>query len=84
MAKQPQVKQPQLNVDLKSTTAILNSEGENVFVSGVILRKISKFVAGTDDDAILPIPVFYDPSTGKILKEGLPKELREELKDECL
>tara|TARA_R100000081_G_C4786609_1_gene154995 strand:- start:661 stop:915 length:255 start_codon:yes stop_codon:yes gene_type:complete len=84
MAKQPQVKQPQLNVDLKSTTAILNSEGKNVFVSGVILRKISKFVAGTDDDAILPIPVFYDPSTGKILKEGLPKELREELKDECL
>jgi hypothetical protein len=84
MAKQPQVKQPQLNVDLKSTTAILNSEGKNVFVSGVILRKISKFVAGTDDDAILPIPVFYDPSTGKILKEGLPKELREELEDECL
>jgi len=84
MAKQPQVKQPQLNVDLKSTTAILNSEGKNVFVSGVILRKISKFVAGTDDDTILPIPVFYDPSTGKILKEGLPKELREELKDECL
>ena len=84
MAKQPQVKQPQLNVDLKSTTAILNSEGKNVFVSGVILRKISKFVAGTDDDAILPIPVFYDPSTGKILKEGLPKELREELKDETL
>ena len=39
MAKQPQVKQPQLNVDLKSTTAILNSEGKNVFVSGVILRK---------------------------------------------
>ena len=82
MAKKPQ--QPQLNVDLKATTAILNSEGKNVFLSGVILRKISKFVAGTDDDAILPIPVFYDPSTGKILKEGLPKELREELKDECL
>ena len=84
MAKQPQVKQPQLNVDLKSTTAILNSEGKNIFVSGVILRKISKFVAGTDEDAIMPLPVFYDPSTGKILKEGLPKELREELKDECL
>tara|TARA_Y100000592_G_scaffold100804_1_gene182920 strand:- start:1761 stop:2009 length:249 start_codon:yes stop_codon:yes gene_type:complete len=82
MAKKPQ--QPQLNVDLKATTAILNSEGKNVFLSGVILRKISKFVAGTDDDAIMPLPVFYDPSTGKILKEGLPKELREELKDECL
>ena len=82
--KQSQQQQPQLNVDLKATTPILNSEGKNIFVSGVILRKISKFVAGTDEDAIMPLPVFYDPSSGKILKEGLPKELREELKDETL
>ena len=74
----------QLNVDLKTTEAIKNSEGKNLFASGVILRKISKFVAGTDDDAILPLPVFYDVATGKILKECLPPELRKELKDEVL
>tara|TARA_R100000908_G_C3741524_1_gene137928 strand:+ start:1243 stop:1494 length:252 start_codon:yes stop_codon:yes gene_type:complete len=74
--------QPQLNVDLKTTEGIKNSEGNSIFQSGVILRKISKFVAGTDNDAIMPIPVFYDPTNNKILGEGIPVELREELKDE--
>ena len=75
---------PQPQIDLKSTTAITNSEGKSLFQSGVILRKISKFVAGTDNDAIMPIPVFYDPTTMKILGEGIPVELREELKDELV
>ena len=73
---------PQPQIDLKSTTAITNSEGKSLFQSGVILRKISKFVAGTDNDAIMPIPVFFDPTNGKIVKDGLLLELREELKDE--
>ena len=73
---------PQMNVDLKTTEGITNAEGKSVFQSGVILRKISKFVAGTDNDAIMPIPVFFDPTNNKILGEGIPVELREELKDE--
>lgn len=73
---------PRMNVDLKTTEGITNAEGKSVFQSGVILRKISKFVAGTDNDAIMPIPVFYDPTNMKILGEGIPAELREELKDE--
>ena len=73
---------PQMNVDLKTTEGITNAEGKSVFQSGVILRKISKFVAGTENDAIMPIPVFYDPTNMKILGEGIPAELREELKDE--
>ena len=81
--KEPQ-EQPQLNVDLKSTTGFKNSEGNSIFQSGVILRKISKFVAGTDNDAIMPIPVFFDPTNNKIVGEGIPVELREELKDELL
>ena len=80
MANQPQ--QPQLNVDLKTTEGMKNAEGGSIFKSGVILRKISKFVAGTDSDVIMPIPVFYDPTNNKILGEGIPVELREELKDE--
>jgi hypothetical protein len=75
-------KQPQLNIDLTSTTGIKNSEGGSIFQSGVILRKISKFVVGAENDAIMPIPVFFDPTTNKILGEGIPVELREELKDE--
>ena len=73
-----------LNVDLKNTKAIKNSEKGSIFKSGVILRRVSKFVAGTDNDAIMPIPVFYDPTNNKILGEGLPPELREELKDEVV
>ena len=46
-----------------------------------ILRKVSKFIAGTSEDAIMPIPVFYDVKTGKVLVEMLPKELREEYAD---
>ena len=45
------------------------------------IRKVSKFVAGTEEDAMLPIPVFYDLDTKKIIKDSLPKELREEYKD---
>lgn len=78
------MEQPQLNIDLKNTTGIQNSEGGSVFQQGLILRKISKFIAGTPEDAILPIPVFYDPHTFKIFSEALPKELREELKDESI
>lgn len=81
--KEPQ-EQPQLNVDLKSTTGFKNSENGSIFQSGVILRRISKFVAGTDNDAIMPIPVFFDPTNNKIVGEGIPVELREELKDELL
>ncbi len=82
--EQPNQQQRGLNVDLKSTEGLKNSDGGSIFKSGVILRKISKFVAGTENDAIMPIPVFYDPSTNKILGEGIPVELREELKDELV
>jgi hypothetical protein len=78
------MEQPQLNLDLKNTTGIQNSEGGSVFQQGLILRKISKFIAGTPEDAILPIPVFYDPHTFKIFAEALPKELRKELNDESI
>lgn len=80
MSNQQQPQGP--SIDLKSTTAIKNADGGSIFQSGVILRKISKFIAGTDNDAIMPIAVFYDITNNKILGEGLPPELREELKDE--
>ena len=71
-----------INVDLSKTEPILTEKGGNIWKAGVILRKASKFVAGTDSDAIMPIPIFYDPTTNKILGEGVPVELRDELKDE--
>ena len=71
-------------IDLKNTTSIENFDGGVLFSQGVLLRTVSKFVMGTDEDALLPIPVFYDPSSKKILESSIPKELREEYKDYTL
>ena len=73
---------PQMQVDLTTTSGVKNSKGTSIFKSAVILRKISKYVAGTDSDAIMPILVFIDPYNDKIVADGLPLELREELADE--
>ena len=73
---------PQVN--LNDTTAITTPGGKHIWKSGVILRQISKFIAGTEDDAVVPIPVFYDPENGKILKGTLPEDLREEFADEII
>ena len=70
-----------VNIDLKNTQPILSSTGGKVFSEGVILRKVSKFVAGTSEDAIMPIPVFYDVITGEVIPEMLPKELRKEFEE---
>ena len=70
--------QPQMNLDLSKTTAIDTPSGGKIWQQGMILRKVSKFVTGTTEDAIVPIPVFYDAETGKILEDTLPRELREE------
>jgi len=72
---------PQLNVDLKSSTPLTSNDGNHIFAEGFILRKVSKFLAGTPKDAVIPIPIFYDVVTGKILLEMLPPELREEYKE---
>ena len=72
--------QLQPHLDLKLTTAMPNEDGSHVFGEGVIFRKVSKFVIQSTEDGVVPIPVFYDPKTGKIMLETLPKELREEYK----
>lgn len=71
-----------INITLKNTQPVLSADGNQVFAEGVILRKVSRFVAGTEEDAIMPIPVFYDIQTGKILVEMLPKDLRDEFTNE--
>jgi hypothetical protein len=82
MAQQPQ--NLNVNVDLKNTQPVTSSTGGKVFAEGVILRKVSKFVAGTAEDAIMPIPVFYDVISGEVVKEMLPKELRDEFTEDTL
>jgi hypothetical protein len=68
--------QQQPNIDLTKTTAIETPNGGKIWQQGVMLRKISKFIIGADEDGIIPIPVFFDPETGEVLQDTLPKELR--------
>ena len=46
-----------LNIDFKSTTAIEGFDGGHLFGQAFVLRKVSKFVVGGKEDALLPIPV---------------------------
>jgi len=70
--------QQQPQIDLGKTTIIPNGSGGEIFKQGFVLRKVSRFITGGNEDAVLPIPVFYDGATGKILKDTLPPEIRED------
>ena len=79
-----QQQQPQLNIDLKNTKSIETPDGNKIFQQGVLLREVSKFVIGSEENAVLPVPIFYDPKTMKIVESTIPAELREEYKDHIL
>ena len=68
---------PKLNVALNKTTAFECDECQNqVFIQGVLLRKASKFLTGTSQDAIVPIPIFSCSKCGHVNSEFLPAELK--------
>lgn len=72
-----QRQQPGLNISLDKTTPFTCDEcGHQVFSEGVLLRKASKFITGTMQDAIVPIPVFSCLKCGHVNQEFLPKELQ--------
>ena len=75
--KKSQIQQ-QPQIDLAKTPSVPNASGGQLFQQGFILRKVSRFITNGAEDAVLPIPVFYDKETGKILKDTLPPELRDE------
>ena len=70
--------QPQVNLDLTKTTPVDLPSGGKIWQSGVILRRVSKFVTGPSADGLIPIPIFYDPETNEILEDTVPKEIRKE------
>lgn len=68
-------KELNMNVSLKDTTAINCEECEwEIFTEGIMLRKISRFVTGTTQDALMPIPVFACAKCGHVNKDFLPKD----------
>ena len=72
---------PKLNIDLKNTEKVITPDGNYVVAEGIILRKASRFAVGTEQDALIPIPVFYDVKTGRTLKETLPGDIKDDYED---
>ena len=71
--------QPQ--IDLSTTTSMEGFDGGKLFGQAFVLRNVSKFITGTTEDGIIPIPVFYDLESKKIILHSLPPELRDEYSD---
>ena len=69
--------QPRLNIDLTKTAEIVCDKcGGKVFQEGLMLRKASKFLTGTTQDAIIPLPVFSCSACGHVNEEFLPEPLK--------
>lgn len=68
------MEQPQ--IDFKKTTPVLTESGSKIWQQGFVLRKLSRFVSGTDNDVIVPLQVFYDPQTMEINMEGIPPQIK--------
>lgn len=68
---------PKLNISLDKTTPIVCDECSNtIFQEGTLLRKASKILIGSHQDALVPIPVFVCSKCGHVNEEFLPAELR--------
>ena len=76
--------QTKVNVDLNNTLQVTTPTGKKIFQQGYLLRSVSKFLVGGTEDALMPIPVFFDPESGKIVRGTLPPELREEYQDDLI
>lgn len=68
--------QPNISLD-KTTPISCNKCQHDVFVEGVMLRKVSKFLSGTDKDGLIPIPVFSCQKCHHINMEFLPSQLQQ-------
>jgi hypothetical protein len=69
--------QIKLNIDLNKTQEIACDKcGGLVFQEGLMLRKASKFLTGTAQDALIPLPVFSCSACGHVNEEFLPEPLK--------
>lgn len=65
-----------INVSLDQTTPIACEEcSAETFTQVVFLRKVSRFVIGTQQDGLTPIPSFACSKCGHVNEEFQPKNL---------
>jgi len=72
-----QQEQPRLNIDLTKTAEVVCDKcSGKVFQEGLMLRKASKFLTGTMQDALIPLPVFSCAACGHVNEDFLPEPLK--------
>jgi uncharacterized Zn finger protein len=63
-----------MNISLEDTTEITCDEcGSATFHEAVMLRSVSRFITGTAQDGMMPIPVFACDKCGHVNEQFLPK-----------
>ena len=66
-----------VNITLDKTTGVACDECSNeTFQEGFMLRKASRFVTGTAQDALIPISVFACTKCGHVNEQFIPMQLR--------
>lgn len=69
--------QVKLNISLDKTEGVICDVCQNqTFQEALIIRKASKFLTGTAQDAIVPIPTFCCTKCGHVNEDFLPQELK--------
>jgi hypothetical protein len=73
----------QTKIDISNSVPLTCSNcGYDVFISGVKIRKLSKFNFGGDNDMLIPFDVLLCGECGEVNKETLPPEVKAlEMKD---
>lgn len=67
----------QLNISLDKTEEVVCEKcNGNVFTEGMLLRKASRFITGTSQDALIPLPVFACAKCGHVNQQFIPNQLR--------
>ena len=68
-----------INLSLDKTSAVVCEEcGNHSFIEGTLLRKASRFLTGTSQDALVPIQVFVCSKCGHVNEEFLPTQLKKQ------
>jgi uncharacterized Zn finger protein len=68
--------QQQVNISLDKTAPIVCEECSNeTFNQVFFLREVSKFIAGTDQDGLIPVPSFACAKCGYVNEKFQPKNL---------
>lgn len=64
-----------MNINLEDTTEITCDKcGSATFHEAVLLRSISRFITGTAQDGMMPIPVFACNKCGHVNDRFLPQQ----------